>query len=34
VRKLREAQAEEAPKPVPEPPPVKRGLFAGLFGRN
>lgn len=34
VRKVREAQAEEAPKPVPEPPPVKRGLFAGLFGRR
>jgi len=33
VRRLREAQAEEAPKPAPEPP-VKRGLFSGLFGRN
>jgi predicted Zn finger-like uncharacterized protein len=34
VRRLREAQPEEAPKPVPEAPPVKRGLFSGLFGRN
>jgi hypothetical protein len=34
VRRIREAQAEEAPKPVPEAPPVKRGLFSGLFGRN
>ena len=34
VRKVREAQIEEAPKPVPVPPPVKRGLFSGLFGRN
>ncbi len=33
MRKVREAQAEEAPK-VPDPQPVKRGLFSGLFGRN
>jgi len=34
VRKLREIQVEEEPKAIPEPPPVKRGLFSGLFGRN
>lgn len=34
VRKGRATQAEEPPKPAPEPPPVKRGLFSGLFGRN
>jgi len=34
VRRIREAQIEEAAKPVPEAPPVKRGLFSGLFGRN
>jgi len=33
VRRTREAQSEEVPK-VPEAPPVKRGLFSGLFGRN
>lgn len=27
-------QAEEAARPAPEPPPVKRSLFSGLFGRN
>jgi hypothetical protein len=34
MRKVREAQADESPRPAPEPPPVKRGLFSGLFGRN
>jgi hypothetical protein len=34
VRKQRAPLAEEAPVPLPEPPPVKRGLFSGLFGRN
>jgi hypothetical protein len=34
MRRLRETLAEEAPKAAPEPPPVKRGLFSGLFGRN
>ena len=34
MRRIREAQAEEAPRPAPEPAPVKRGLFSGLFGRN
>jgi hypothetical protein len=34
IRRVREGQPEEPPKPAPEPPPVKRGLFSGLFGRN
>lgn len=34
VRRIRETQAEEAPRPAPEAPPAKRGLFSGLFGRN
>jgi len=34
MRRVRETQAEEPDRPAPEPPPVKRGLFSGLFGRN
>jgi len=34
LRRERSAPAESAAAPAPEPPPVKRGLFAGLFGRN
>jgi hypothetical protein len=34
MRRIREAQAEEPSRPAPEPAPVKRGLFSGLFGRN
>ncbi len=34
LRKMREALAEDQPRTAPEPPPVKRGLFSGLFGRN
>jgi hypothetical protein len=32
--KIRGNLGEEAPIPAPEPPPVKRGLFSGLFGRG
>ena len=34
MRRVREAQAEEALRPAAEPAPAKRGLFSGLFGRN
>ncbi|MGA2079188.1 MAG: hypothetical protein ABSH53_01030 [Holophaga sp.] len=34
LRKARTPQAEEPARPAPEPAPVKRGLFGGLFGRN
>ena len=34
VRKSGSPLAAEIPAPAPEPPPVKRGLFSGLFGRN
>jgi hypothetical protein len=34
VRKARGPLAAEMPVLAPEPPPVKRGLFSGLFGRN
>jgi len=34
VRKARGVSLEVPPSPAPEPPPAKRGLFGGLFGRN
>jgi hypothetical protein len=34
MRRVREGQPEESPRSAPEPPPAKRGLFSGLFGRN
>jgi hypothetical protein len=34
VRKARGPLAADMPVLTPEPPPVKRGLFSGLFGRN